>query len=388
VPEIDSPNLTSNYELFMKSQDELLRSPILLARLAERLQSESDNALLVPEIPRLYKRLSIVRVENTQIFRLSYRAPAPETAARIANLFADEFIKRQFEAGEQQRERARGLLQRELEALEQRIQVSEREMVNYAQENRLSPNKADNGDGSVQQRLEMLEKQNADAEAEVFAARSRLNSLEKATVEDYPQTLVTDLISGIMGKLLQLEHELTALRASFGENWPPVAQKRDEVALVREQLTRQKEAALAQAREQATMDYLGAENKRSMLAESLAEQEQRVNTADTASIQFNILRRDVETNQKMYEGLLERLKQTSVTSGREFRGIRIIDPAIPDTEPYSPKVLWNLLLGAFFGLALGVCIAIGRDYWDTSVSTVEEVEQLTAAGPRIGAIRK
>lgn len=375
--EIDRPSLTSNYELFMKSQDELLRSPILLSRLADRLQREPDNAQLVPEIPRLYKRLEVVRVENTQIFRLSYLAPAPETAARIANLFADEFIRRQFEAGEEQRQQARGLLQRELETLEKRIQESEREMVTYAQENRLSPTKAVDGDGSVQQRLEMLEKQNADAEAEVFAARSRMNGLESATVEEYPQTLVTDLISGLMGTLLQLEHELTALRATFGENWPAVAQKRDEVNLVRQQLAREKQAALAQAREQATMDYLAVESKRSMLARSMAEQEQRVNTADNASIQFNILRREVETNQKMYEGLLERLKQTSVSSGREFGGFRVIDPAIPIPDPDSPKVLWNLLLGAFFGLALGVCIAIGRDYWDTSVSTVEEVEQLT-----------
>ena len=375
--EIDRPSLTSNYELFMKSQDELLRSPILLSRLAQRLESEPDNARLLPEIPRLYKRLSVARVENTQMFRLSYLAPAPETAARIANLFADEFIRRQFEAGEQTREKARGLLQRELDALEARIQVSEQEMVEYAQQNRLSPSKAVDRDGAAQQRQEMLEKQTAEAEAVVFAAKSRLNALRRATTDDYPQALVTSVISGLVARLVQLEHDLTALRATFGENWPAVAQKRDEVALVREQLTREKRTALAQAREQATMEYLGAENTRAMLAASLAAQEQRVNTADSASIQFNILRREVETNQKLYEGLLERLKQTSLTSGMEFGGFRVIDPAVPDTEPYSPRLLWNLALASFLGLALGICIAIGRDYWDTTVSTIEEVERLT-----------
>ncbi len=375
--EIDRPSLTSNYELFMKSQDELLRSPILLARLAQRLESEPDNARLVPEIPRLYKRLSVARVENTQMFRLSYLAPAPETAARIANLFADEFIRRQFEAGEQTREKARGLLQRELDALEARIQVSEQEMVEYAQQNRLSPSKAADRDGAAQQRQDLLEKQTAEAEAVVFAAKSRLNALRSATIDDYPQALVTSVISGLVTRLVQLEHDLTALRATFGENWPAVVQKRSEVALVREQLTREKRSALAQAREQASMEYLGAENTRAMLATSLAAQEQRVNTADSASIQFNILRREVETNQKLYEGLLERLKQTSLTSGMEFGGFRVIDPAMPDTEQYSPRLLWNLVLASCLGLALGICIAIGRDYWDTTVSTIEEVERLT-----------
>ena len=381
--EIDRPSLTTNYELFMKSQDELLRSSALMSRLAERVKAEPDAAILTPEIPRLSMRLSAARIENTQIFRLAYLAPTPEVAARVANIYAEEYIKRQFDAGEQIRQKARQLLQRELQVLEGRVQESERRLVTYAQKNRLSPTKA--AESAVQQKQGMIEKQNAEAEAAVFAARSRLNGVKEATVEDFPQTLVTPVISGLVTRLLQLEHDLTSLRATFGQNWPAVVQKRDEVALVRDQLAREKAAALAQARDQATMDYLSAENTRQMLAASLAEQQRLVNMTDDASIEFNIIRREVESNQKLYEGMLERLEQASLTSGMDFGGFRVVEPATPPGAQDSPKVAWNLLLSSFLGLALGICIALGRDYWDRSISTVEEVEQITGL-PVLGSV--
>ncbi|MFN8062108.1 MAG: polysaccharide biosynthesis tyrosine autokinase [Vicinamibacterales bacterium] len=381
--EIDRPSVSANYEMFMKNQDLLLRSPTLVSRIADRLREQPDDPSLAAEIPYLDRRLSVQRVENTQLFRLGYVSPSPEAAARVANLYADEYIKRQFENGQQTRDKARRLLQRELQALEERVQQSERELVTYAQTHRLSSNKL--GDGIAQTRFAVLDKQTAEAEADVFAAQSRMESLQKATIDDFPQALVSPVISGLVTNAFQLEHELTALRASFGENWPTVVQKRDEVALVRDQLTREKQAVLAQAREQAILDYNSAENKRRMLASSLADQQVQVNRSDNATIQYNILRREVETNQKMYEGLLERLKQASVASERDLSGFRVVEPAAPTTLADGPGLKWNLMLASILGLALGVCIAIGRDYWDSSVSTIEQVEQLTML-PGLGSV--
>jgi capsular exopolysaccharide synthesis family protein len=381
--ELNQPSLTTNYELFMKSQDELLRSPVLIERLVRRLQTEPDAPELVAEIPRLGSSLSVSRIENTQIFRLGYVAPSPETAARIANLYADEYIARHLEGGEQIREKARQALQRELHVVEERVQQSERRLVEYAQQNRLSPSRAT--DSAALQKQELIERQNAEAEAAVFAARSRLRAIEGASAEEFPQALITPVISGLVSRLLQLEHDLTALRATFGENWPAVVQKRNEVALVRSQVEREKATALAQARDQATLDYLSAEHNRTMIADSLAANQQLVNRTDDASIEFNILRREVDTNRKLYEGILERLQQANVTAGADFGAIRVVEPARTPELQDSPKVIWNLALSSLFGLALGICVALGRAYWDRSVSTVEEVERVTGL-PVLGAI--
>jgi capsular exopolysaccharide synthesis family protein len=381
--EVDRPKITSNYELFMKSQDQMLRSPTLFNRIAERLRTEPDAEQLLPEIPRLWQGLSMQRIENTSLFRLGYLAPSPEVAARVANLYAEEYIRRHFETRQETREKARQLLERELEALEQRVQLSEKQLVSYAQQNNLPA--TPDGPGTAQQKLSTLAGQSTDAEAQVFAAQARVDMLARASVSEFPSSLNSGVIQGLQSKVLQLEHDLTALRVSFGENWPAVVQRRDELAAVREQLDREKLAVLTEAREQATLELAAAQSRRNLLAGSLASQQQLVNQIENATIQYNIIRREVETNQKMYDGMLERLKQASVTAGMEFGGFHVVEPATPFDEVASPNVKWTLALAAVLGLALGVCIALARDYWDTSVSTVEEVEHLTSL-PTLGSV--
>ena len=372
-------NLTNapHYDTYMKTQEQVLRGPTLVSRVAKRLSSGTESPALQSELHMLGGRFSIQMIENTQMFRLSYVAPDPEVATKVANLFAEEYIKQDFESRQQTRERARQLLKRELESLEQRVHVSEKELVEYAQTFGIPTTDAGQSD-LVQQKLALLGKQVADAEGDVVLARARLDAMQNASVANFPEQLVTDVIRGLVATSMQLEQSLTTLRASYGENWPALIQKRNELALVREQLVRAKTAALEGARLQAVMEYRAAESKQKAFTSALREQEQLANQLQNASIQFNIIRREVETNQKLYEGLLERLKQTGVTLGMEFGNIHIVEPALPSDVVDSPRIAWNLMLATILGLALGICVTLGRDYWANSMTTVEEVEQAIA----------
>ena len=381
--EVDVPTLAPNFDLVMRSQEQILRGPTLTDRVAARLAADTGGRPLNAEIPRLFDSFVVQRLENTQIFRLSYLASDPDVAAKVANLYAEEFIKRHFETRQATREKARNLLTRELDSVEQRVQASEKELLTYAQSHDLPA--MDGNEGLAPQKLTALGKQLSDAEGDLFVAQARLSALQRASVDDFPEKLVTPVVSALVSRLAQLEHDLTILHASFGESWPAVVQKRSEIALVREQLVREKSAVLQQAREQATLDRGAAENRRRLIAGSLANQEKVVNTLESASIQYNILRREVETNRKMYEGLLEKLKQTSLTSEIDLGGLHVIEPARAPASPDSPRLWWNLLLASMLGLSLGVCVAFVRDYWDTSISTVEEVEQLTVV-PVLGMV--
>jgi capsular exopolysaccharide synthesis family protein len=89
-----------------------------------------------------------------------------------------------------------------------------------------------------------------------------------------------------------------------------------------------------------------------------------------------MIKGEADKNRKLYDGVLEQLKKTSLTSGMEFGGFRVVEHALPPRSVDSPRPVWNLSLAAMLGLALGICIALARDYWDMSVTTVQEVEQL------------
>ena len=368
----------------MKTQEQVLKSPVLTVRVSQRLSSERNSDGMRAEMQHLAEHFGVRRVESSQLFALSYVAPNPEVAASLVNLFAEEYIKELFMTRQATREKAKELLEGELAGLEERVQASEKGLVQYARENNIVSIEPGKGD-LTEERLAQLAKQVTDSEAEIVVCKSRQQTLARASVANFPEKLLTEGISSLASKVLQIEHDLTALSTSFGENWPAVIQKRNELALIRGQLAREKSMVLDQAREQAQLDLLSAESRRDMIAASMKQQRELVDRYRNASIQYNILRREVETNQKLYEGLLERLKQTNVTAGLDFGNIRVMEPGRPDTRVDSPKIAWNLGLAGLIGLALGICLALARDFWDNSVSTVEEAEQITFL-PALGSV--
>ncbi len=185
--EFDLPSLTPNYEMFMKSQEQILRGSALISRVAARLRSEAgpDAGLLKSEVANLGERLWLQRIENTQIFRLGYVAPHPAVAARVANIYAEEYLKLHFDTRQQTREKAKQQLEAELRALEENVRNSDRELVAYAQAHGIST--AENARSLIQEKLATLSTQLTDAEAEVFAARSRLDSLGESLGRAVPR---------------------------------------------------------------------------------------------------------------------------------------------------------------------------------------------------------
>lgn len=373
--DMSTPTVPSNYLFMMTTQEQVLTGPGLEARVATRLRQETVPALAA-ESERVGSRREIAQVPNSQVFRISYLAPQAEVAAMVANIYTEEYIKMRFESSQETRLQGRRLLERELATIESRVQESEKELVAYAEAHNMYRNESGQGDLS-QDKLAQLARQLIEAEAEEVAAQSRLETVRQASLADFPKSLETDLLSSRRSALLQLEHDLTSLRASFGENWPAVRQKRDEIANVTEQLNREKAAVLAQAREQAALDLRTAENKRSRLAAAKTEQEKLVVDLQKASVQYNIIRREVETNQKLFEGIMSRLRETGITPGMELGDVHVLERAMPNPVVARPNVAWNLLLAAVLGLALGISVAMVNDFWRGSITTIEDLEQVS-----------
>ena len=56
------------------------------------------------------------------------------------------------------------------------------------------------------------------------------------------------------------------------------------------------------------------------------------------SIQYNILKREVDTNRSLYDGLLQRLKEVGVEAGVGTNNVTVVDPALPPGGPYKPNL--------------------------------------------------
>jgi capsular exopolysaccharide synthesis family protein len=93
------------------------------------------------------------------------------------------------------------------------------------------------------------------------------------------------------------------------------------------------------------------------------------------AIQYNILKREADTNKELYKGLLQRMKEAGISAGIMASNIQVVDQAELPTSPYKPNKRLNLLLAAVVGLFLGIGLAFFFEYLDNTVKTPEDVEQ-------------
>jgi capsular exopolysaccharide synthesis family protein len=83
----------------------------------------------------------------------------------------------------------------------------------------------------------------------------------------------------------------------------------------------------------------------------------------------------VDTNKQLYEGLLQRLKEASVSAGLKASNVRIVDAAVPPVIPVKPRVPLNLALALVLGFGGGIGIAFVQENLDNTFKTSEDVER-------------
>ena len=96
-----------------------------------------------------------------------------------------------------------------------------------------------------------------------------------------------------------------------------------------------------------------------MLAGDYGAQARRLNVQAQKAIQYNIAKREVDSNRLIYEGMLQRVKDAGV-AGAAVRasGVRVIDTAKMPTTPYKPKLWQNVAFGLFAGTLFGMAPVI------------------------------
>ena len=123
--------------------------------------------------------------------------------------------------------------------------------------------------------------------------------------------------------------------------------------------------------------YLAALQQESMLRAEFDKQKQEANKLNESAIQYTLLKRDVDINRQLYEGLLEKLKEAGVTAGLRSNNIRLVDIARTPTYPIEPNIPRNLAFALVLGLASGIGLAFLLEDMDNTVRTTEQAQMIS-----------
>ena len=368
---------------FMTTQVGLLTSRSTAERAAQQLNLANDPRYADPEASAanrlrsaagaLMGNLQVDTPRDGQLINFYYHDTDPQMAARIANQLANSFIDNELRRRYESSAYARQFLQGQIDKTREALEASEREAVAYAQKEGIISIGEDGAGGDTNSpegnTLVQLNSALADATARRIQAETayrQAQSVGTTTADsDYTRAAREQLVN----LQVQYQQKSQSLRAEHPEMLALQAQI--------DETQRQIAAGNSQSRQGRAntllTEYRAAQQAESQLRARVDALRGSVLNLRGRSIQYNILRREVDTNRQLYDALLQRYKEVGVASGVGSSPVSIVDRAEVPTAPHSPKLHVNLLYGAAAGLLLGFMLAFLLDFLYDMIKTREDV---------------
>jgi polysaccharide biosynthesis transport protein len=309
-------------------------------------------------------------IRDSHLVQVSYDSMSPSFAARVANALADGFIAssmdRQFGASSY----AKKYLEDQLAQLKSRLEDSERALVAFAQKENIVPSV--DGTSLVGRNLVDLNSSLAQAQQQRIRAEARWQAASGASANTLPADLFVDApVRILQQQRAQLQGQYQQKLQVFKPDYPEMQALKRQI----EESSRQIDAELKNMRASVKAEYESALSQEKLLDEQLDSLRSQTLETDRRSIQYNIFKRDVDTNRQLYNALLQRYKEVGMAGGAKPSNISIIDRAEVPKSRFAPSLSRNLMLGLMLGSLLGVMIAFLLEFIDDTLKSPQDIEQ-------------
>lgn len=334
---------------------------------------EPDSEAYQAILARFLDRLGVEPVKRSRLVEVRFESQDPELTARVVNSLAAIYIELNLEARWEATQKASGWLSQQLGSLKARLEKSEEELQRYVREKGLLFLQSEGGgsENVINEQLRQLQEELTKAQAARIEKESLFRLIDAGQYESLSGVVDNKLMQDLTIQLTELRRQRAQLATIFTPDYLKVKQIQSQVDEVEAVLARERKRAA----ERISNGYRAAVEREKLLREALVAQQEQGNLIAEKSVQYSILKREVDTNKEMYEGLLQRLREAGVSAGLKASNIRVVDPAQPSEKPAKPKLVLNLALAMISGLGLGVGAAFLQEYLDNTVKTTEDVER-------------
>lgn len=320
-------------------------------------------------VDRFKSSLKVSRVGSSRLVQISYDSNDPRLSARVVNAVVANYLQ----LHEKATEKFTKMLAEQVNDARNDLETSEQKMTQYARNNDLLYIDTNTGttQNVVSERLRLLQDQLTTAQADRYQRQSVYNLIQKGDYGSLPGVFQDKLLQTLTEKVADLKTQYAQLSSTFTDSYPKVKQVKSQLEAAEQTLARERQRAAANI----TNDYLAAVRRETLLVQAFQQQKNAANRVAEKSTQYNILKRNADSDNQLYENILQKVKEASLVARIKANNVSVIDRAVPEFLPIKPKIVFNLALGLVLGLGLGIGIAFLQAHFDTTLKTVEEVDR-------------
>ena len=94
---------------------------------------------------------------------------------------------------------------------------------------------------------------------------------------------------------------------------------------------------------------------------------------------FSRFQRDKVILDETYSLMKQKLEEAKINEASQLGKIRIVDSAKPNLDKYSPNSKIIIIISLFFGFAIGIGYILLREFLDSTIKSIEEIERRNLA---------
>ncbi|HEA65714.1 MAG TPA: aldo/keto reductase [Desulfobacterales bacterium] len=318
--------------------------------------------------------IDIKHIEATRLVNINVFAASPEMSRDIANAVAQAYIDFNINNRLKASRGTIGFLTNHLHEIQKNLEDAEREFLEFKQNIKLIS--MEESQRVITQKItEFTDSylQSRNRRLELDSKLKKINEISKSgkDLRHLSSLIANDLINTLYSQLIQTEVELSRLGKVYKEKHPKIVQIKTKADNTRNKLNQEIRKELDNLKVERSV--LLAKEK--VLQETMKDFKDEALEINKKEFQYNILKRNVQMNQNLYDTLLSRLKEADLTGNIDTSNIRITEKAVLPKHPVRPKKTLNLILGVIFGLLIGIGFSFMLEYIDRSITTESDVKK-------------
>jgi polysaccharide biosynthesis transport protein len=356
-------------EKFQQTQYDILKSQSLAARVIQ--------ALNLPERTDM-KKLEVNPVRNTYLVEVAFQSPDKHLAQRVVNAVADEYMYLSIDRRNESFALVRKWLDKRLQEMAAKVQEAQRKLFKFGQKTDIYT--LEDKDNVVMQKFIDLSGLLTRAQAEKMAKEAQFKQIQEEG-PNAPLIVNNPLIATLRQQLVSEEAKISAMKKVYRSQHPEMLAEQANLTELRGRL----QAEVKRLQESLKADYEAANRTEKLLNDSFTDQKGQMAKLQDNLTDFQILKRDAQTNEQLYLALLARVKDASIAGTMVPSNVTVIDPALLPEKPFLPKTRRDLTLAAILGLTLGMGLAFLLEHLNDSIQSTDDLER-TCNLPSLGMI--
>lgn len=315
----------------------------------------------------LKKKLDVKPSRESNVINIGYSGSDPAFVAAVANAFAQAYVDVNLELKVEPARQNAVWFEDQTRQLRDKLEEAQKALSSYQQET---------GIVATDERLDYETSKLNELSSQLTAVQGQTaDSLSKGKSANGSDTLTevmqNPLINGLKSDIARLEAKLQESNINLGKNHPQTQRAESELASLKEKLASETKKISASL----DTSYQVGKQKEKELIEGIERQKERVLSLNKQRDELTVLKRDVETAQRTFEGVSQRSAQTRLESLSVQTNVVVLTTASEPSQPSSPKVVLNVLVAVFLGTLLGVGAALLLELGNRRVRSVEDLAE-------------